>query len=473
MTSVSRSPWAVRRRSRAHGHAWRRVLVSTTVVVTVLPGVLAAAPASAQGATGAPAATDRSASTPSTSAPVDRRHRRAAQKVDVARADADQVEALMADTAAREQRALSALAAARELQAATDAAVDEAKARERVAADAAAVADRNMRQAAVVAYIGADRRSPLGILTAGDSSDMAWRVTLLDREQNRMAQLLRRQRSAHRELRRRRAALDEAAAARRAGDDADREVRTIGALRANQQAVLVAVNGRLEAAVSEADALAQVDAAAARALRDREENLAATARKYVPVSARRSTSKAPTSAVPGRSTAQPVASVPAPSTASAPVTTPAGSPSVPPTTTSPPVVIPVPQPVDTVVAAGFVVARAIAPQVSAMVSAAAVVGLRLGGSAYRDVNRQIELRRQHCGTDDYSIWLMPSGQCRPPTAVPGRSMHEKGLALDITCNGTLIGTRSDPCFVWLQANAASFGLRNLPSEPWHWSTTGS
>ena len=26
---------------------------------------------------------------------------------------------------------------------------------------------------------------------------------------------------------------------------------------------------------------------------------------------------------------------------------------------------------------------------------------------------------------------------------------------------------------WLAGNAASFGFYNLPSEPWHWSTTGS
>ena len=27
-------------------------------------------------------------------------------------------------------------------------------------------------------------------------------------------------------------------------------------------------------------------------------------------------------------------------------------------------------------------------------------------------------------------------------------------------------------FVWLAANAGRFGFSNLPSEPWHWSTTG-
>jgi hypothetical protein len=31
----------------------------------------------------------------------------------------------------------------------------------------------------------------------------------------------------------------------------------------------------------------------------------------------------------------------------------------------------------------------------------------------------------------------------------------------------------DACFNWLQTNAASYGLYNLPSEPWHWSTNGN
>jgi D-alanyl-D-alanine carboxypeptidase len=51
-------------------------------------------------------------------------------------------------------------------------------------------------------------------------------------------------------------------------------------------------------------------------------------------------------------------------------------------------------------------------------------------------------------------------------------MHERGLAVDFTLDGALIGTRSNRGYVWLAANAARFGLYNLPSEPWHWSTDG-
>jgi hypothetical protein len=64
-------------------------------------------------------------------------------------------------------------------------------------------------------------------------------------------------------------------------------------------------------------------------------------------------------------------------------------------------------------------------------------------------------------------------QCTVPTAPPGSSMHERGLAIDFTSGGQTIQSRSHPAFQWLSANASSYGLYNLPSEPWHWSTNGN
>ena len=117
---------------------------------------------------------------------------------------------------------------------------------------------------------------------------------------------------------------------------------------------------------------------------------------------------------------------------------------------------------------------AIAGDVAALLADANAAGIRLGGSAWRSSERQIELRRSHCGSSQYAIYEMPSSQCSPPTARPGRSMHERGLAIDFTCNGGgIISSRSSPCFVWLAGNAGNYGLRNLPSEPWHWSTNGN
>lgn len=122
---------------------------------------------------------------------------------------------------------------------------------------------------------------------------------------------------------------------------------------------------------------------------------------------------------------------------------------------------------------GIEVHYSIAGQVQALLDAAAADGISLAGWGWRDSADQIRLRRAHCGTSSYAIYEMPSSQCRPPTARPGRSMHERGLAIDFTYNGGSISTRSNIGYRWLAANAARFGLYNLPSEPWHWSTNGN
>lgn len=103
---------------------------------------------------------------------------------------------------------------------------------------------------------------------------------------------------------------------------------------------------------------------------------------------------------------------------------------------------------------------------------AAAAGVELEGGGYRSPASQIATRRANCGTTNYAIYEMPSSSCSPPTARPGRSMHEQGLAVDFTSGGRLIRSRSGSAWNWLAANAARYGLKNLPSEPWHWSTNG-
>jgi LAS superfamily LD-carboxypeptidase LdcB len=109
-------------------------------------------------------------------------------------------------------------------------------------------------------------------------------------------------------------------------------------------------------------------------------------------------------------------------------------------------------------------------EINAMIAAAASDGTTLTiGNSYRDPQEQIDLRRQHCGTTHYAIYEMRAGDCHPPTAKPGHSQHEKGLAIDFAnCS-----SRSTACYVWLAGHAKGFGFYNLPSEAWHWSTTGS
>jgi LAS superfamily LD-carboxypeptidase LdcB len=121
---------------------------------------------------------------------------------------------------------------------------------------------------------------------------------------------------------------------------------------------------------------------------------------------------------------------------------------------------------------GITVHADIAGALDAMLGAAAAGGVVLGGHGYRDPAAQVALRRAHCGPSTYAIYEMPASQCRPPTAIPGSSMHERGLAVDLTVNGSAITSRDSAAFRWLAANAARFGFYNLPSELWHWSVNG-
>ena len=121
---------------------------------------------------------------------------------------------------------------------------------------------------------------------------------------------------------------------------------------------------------------------------------------------------------------------------------------------------------------GFQVNSELADQTAGLVDAMAAEGFRLEGWGYRTHQSQISLRRAHCGSTPYAIWEMPASRCRPPTARPGRSNHERGLAIDFTYNGRIISSRGSAVFQALQRIAPRFGFKNLPSEPWHWSVDG-
>lgn len=121
---------------------------------------------------------------------------------------------------------------------------------------------------------------------------------------------------------------------------------------------------------------------------------------------------------------------------------------------------------------GIWVDGSIADQLTAMIDAAAADGVSLMGDGYRDINEQIQKRRENCGTSDYAVYEMPADLCRVVTGRPGLSQHEKGLAIDFKAGGRYTITRGSAEFRWLSANAARFGFYNLPSEAWHWSTTG-
>jgi LAS superfamily LD-carboxypeptidase LdcB len=113
---------------------------------------------------------------------------------------------------------------------------------------------------------------------------------------------------------------------------------------------------------------------------------------------------------------------------------------------------------------GFQVASAIAADTKAMVAAAREDGVDLRPmgprSAWRSYEDQVGLRQQNGCPDIYDADPM---QCEVPTARPGHSNHEAGLAVDWHPDG----------WGWLESNAHRFGFTaGVPGEPWHYSRGG-
>lgn len=82
-------------------------------------------------------------------------------------------------------------------------------------------------------------------------------------------------------------------------------------------------------------------------------------------------------------------------------------------------------------------------------------------SGRRSIEEQVQLRRAHCGTSWADIWRKPAGQCSPPTAIPGQSKHQTGLAVDLGGDLTLASQL-----------AAKLGLGTpVKGEPWHFEPT--
>lgn len=98
-----------------------------------------------------------------------------------------------------------------------------------------------------------------------------------------------------------------------------------------------------------------------------------------------------------------------------------------------------------------------------LVAAAAADGVNLTGGGYRSHAAQVALYEKNC----------KNGRCNPPTARPGTSNHETGDAIDVTMPGsTNAEKRRSREFQWLARHAGTYGVYNLPSEPWHWSING-
>jgi hypothetical protein len=306
-----------------------------------------------------------------------------------------------------------------------------------------------VRQMAIDAYIHPPAEDLAAVLMSKSIEEASRRRSVLSVRAEQQADLLDERRDALVKLE---VTERESAGAKADADEAQSEQESatlqLQASHDQQRNFQAALEARLEASLAEVAALSSLDAKLAGQIRDRELQLQAAAAAALGPAPEESGPPPPPAPVPA--TVAPTPTIPRP--------------------TPPPVTIP--STVNTVKVGVFWVNEAIAPQTQALLNAAEAAGIVLGGGAFRDPASQIALRQAHCGPTYYDIYQKPASQCSPPTARPGSSMHEVGLAFDFTCDGSLISTRASICFVWLELNAATFGLYNLPSEPWHWSING-
>ena len=399
---------------------------------------------------------------------VQRRRAAAAADVDVLRASDAEIERALADlrqnirgqesrAAAARQEALVAattLQRAREAQVRTERRLFEVR--------------QQMRDVAVEAYVTGPVQGLAIAVEARSFNDLANRRYLLEVTATKAADTTDRLRAAREDLRmqRRRAAVaaDRAEAEQ---DHAEQELRELEAAAAAQAQVAQSVEARLEQTLAEAAALSALDARLAAELEARQARIAAQLAAARPPAVVAPVPRSAPSAAPSSTTK--------PSTTVTP-TSPTGV-GTPPTTSTTVAASPTPSrpssPPTLTTVRGITVATSLADDLRRLLEAADADGFRLSGGGYRSSEAQIEARRANCGPTDYDIYEKPAQECDPPTARPGQSMHEQGLAVDFTSDGRLVESRSDRAFVWLARNAARFGLYNLPREPWHWSTNGN
>ena len=357
-------------------------------------------------------------------AEVRRKKANLATEVNALKATDAQVERALADLNANVAGQQGRLAEAQ--RAATQAEQAHTAAIAAVAAKTAEIDElrQEIREFAVQAFVHPPGDDALAAMDTSDPGEAAEKRALLEMQNTNDADLMDRLSAAQEDLEVSRQ-MAEAAAERAAAKEAevDSRLRELQAARSQQAAYADQVEARLDHALSEAANLEQLDAELSAQIRRQQEELARSSG--------------------GGSGGR----------ASSPVG-------------------PITLGVANCPGGGRIqVAASIADNLQSLLNAAAADGVMLCGGGYRSSQAQVDARKRNGCPDVYSA---PPSSCRTPTARPGQSMHERGLAVDFTCNGGgVISTRSSPCYQWLDANAGSYGLRNLPSEPWHWSTNGN
>jgi LAS superfamily LD-carboxypeptidase LdcB len=336
---------------------------------------------------------------------------------------------------------------------------EKAKADQAVAATQKRIDDLTAQSDGVVidAFVNTPADSALDAMAAESTGDASLKASIVGMQHDADASVLARLRDAHDDLDARKAAQGDAARrAAAAADDAAGALEDLEAAQSQEAALVLEVQARLDQNLSEAEALAGIDPALAARLKAQESDIAsrleairtaeeqrraleALRKAQAEAAARRAAEARAVQAA-----ARPGAFGPATGSLSN-VACPGGG--------------------------SITVDSSLASNLSSLLRAASAAGLNMCGGGYRDPAQQVALRRAHCGSSNYAIYEAPSSACSPPTARPGTSMHEKGLAIDFTCGGgTVLGGTA--CFSWLEGHAGAYGLSNLPSEPWHWSTNG-
>ncbi|MGI9578472.1 MAG: D-alanyl-D-alanine carboxypeptidase family protein [Microthrixaceae bacterium] len=317
----------------------------------------------------------------------------------------------------------------------------------------------DIKASAVEAYVNIGSTNPISTVATDDINDAVNKRMLLDSRASSSQDLVERFRSVQEDLELQRAAKAEAeqrAAAERESVAARKA--ELDSAAAEQKKFADAVDARLDAALAEAAALADLDAGLSQQITKKQAEIAAALEAQRKAEAARAAQRAAAQ----KSALGSGSSSGSSSSGGSGGSSGGSSNFTPPAITGSGSIVSV---------GGIRVHQSIAGNVQALLNAAAADGIIFSGGGYRDPAGQIAVRRSNCGSSNYAVYQMPASSCRPPTARPGSSMHEQGLAIDFTQGGRTL-TRSSSGYQWLRANAGRFGLRNLPSEAWHWSTNG-
>ncbi len=312
-----------------------------------------------------------------------------------------------------------------------------------------------MKESAVDAYVSMGSANNISVGT-DDINDTVNKRTLMSVRANEDIGLVEKFRSVQQDLEIQRGAAAAANTRATAGaEQVEGRLNELNKAYAEQQAFAAKVEERLNSALAEADSLAATDAQLSSSITSKQAEIAKAVAAQRAADAARAAQRAAQS--------KPAVSASGSGGGSSSGSGGGGGGGAPPDITGSGEIVNV---------GGIRIHQSMAGNLQSLLAAASAAGINFGGGGYRDPAGQIAVRRNNCGSSSYAVYEMPASSCSPPTARPGTSMHERGLAVDFTQGGSTL-SRGSSGFAWMRANASSYGFFNLPSEPWHWSSNGN